>query len=824
MMNYLNKVIGGRYEINEIIGVGGMAIVYKAFDRTENRYVAVKILQDQYLEDEELRQRFKNESKAIAVMSHPNIVKVFDVNFGEDLLYIIMEHIEGINLKEYIHHKNGLDTKETLHIVMQILRALQHAHDKGIIHRDIKPQNILLLPNGSIKVTDFGIARFNRGDVKTQEETSAIGSVHYVSPEQVRGEFTDARSDVYSMGIVLYEMLTGQVPFDAKEPNDIAVMHLQKEAIRPSVFNENTPIGLEQITMRAMQKNPNDRYQSAAEMLMDLDAFKKNPLIKFDYSYFVDKEPTKYLHVTAQPLPVAAVEEMHNPKTAIKAGGKMAQKAEADDVQAEKNMKLDDYDDYEFRGRNLTVPVLATLSIALVAVVGFVMLMIFYDPLTGYFTDNEDSKLGKVFSYLSEIMGDDEMEVPYFINMTFDEVKAKYPNIKFEDPVYVLNSEFEAGRVCAQSPEASTVMTKDTVVKLTIARSATSQIAVPDVVGKNYMTAKSELSAYGFTVVLMPVFAENETIGNVIRTDPVAGTMLETLKKVTVYYASSINTEVVEVPDVVGMLQSLAEDKIRAAGLVVGGISLEPSSPSLKGYVISQSPVSDSEYQVAAGSAVYLVVGTGEASSSSVSFSVTLPNTGKEGTLYVYLNDTFYDSTTVKFDGSKKGLNIVGSGKENTFEIYANEELIYSGTIDFTTDPATVNVTFRAETPDEKVLIPNVIGKTKAAAESALKDAGFANVTFKEIDSTEAAGIVVSQNPVASSSTKYAKDTAITVYVSKGSNEAPSVQQGVPSTQPRPTEPPVTQPPATEPPTEQPATPPAFDPEEPTGGGDITIF
>ena len=819
MMNYLNKVIGGRYEINEIIGVGGMAIVYKAFDRTENRYVAVKILQEQYLEDEELRQRFKNESKAIAVMSHPNIVKVFDVNFGEDLLYIVMEHIEGINLKEYIHHKNGLDIKETLHIVMQILRALQHAHDKGIIHRDIKPQNILLLPNGTIKVTDFGIARFNRGDVKTQEDTSAIGSVHYVSPEQVRGEFTDARSDVYSMGIVLYGMLTGQVPFDAKEPNDIAVMHLQKEPIRPSVFNENTPVGLEQITMRAMQKNPKDRYQSAAEMLMDLDSFKKNPLIKFDYSYFVDKEPTKYLHVAAQPLPVSSADEMRKPEKIAKAEKTRPQKTVNVDVQAENDMKLDYYDDYEFRGRNLTVPVLSALSIILVAVVGFVMLMIFYDPLSGYFTDNEDSKLGKVFSYLSEIMGDEEMEVPNFINMTFDEVKAKYPNIKFEDPVYVLNSEFEAGRVCAQSPEASTAMTKDTVVKLTIARSATSQIAVPDVIGKNYMTAKSELSAYGFTVVLMPVFAENETIGNVIRTDPVPGTMLETLKKITVYYASSINTEVVEVPDVVGMLQSLAEEKIRAAGLVVGGISLEPSSPSLKGYVISQSPVADSEYQVAAGSAVYLVVGTGEASSSSVSFSITLPDTGEDGELYIYLNDTFYDSTTESFDGSKMALSIAGSGKDNTFEIYADEELIYSGTIDFTTDPATVNVTFRAETPSEKVLIPNVIGKTKAAAESALKSAGFTNVTFKEIDSTEAAGVVVSQNPVASSSTKYDKDTVITVYVSKGSNiDIPSEQPGEPSTQQRPPEPP-----ATEPPTERPSTPPAFEPEEPSDG-DITIF
>ncbi len=820
-MNYLNKVISGRYEIQDIIGVGGMANVYKAFDRIENRYVAVKILKEQFLEDDELRQRFKNESKAIAVMSHPNIVKVFDVNFGEDLLYIVMEHVEGINLKEYIQHRKFVDSKETLHIVMQILRALQHAHDKGIIHRDIKPQNILLLQNGTIKVTDFGIARFNRGDVKTTEDTSAIGSVHYVSPEQVRGEYTDAKSDVYSVGIVLYEMLTGQVPFEAEESSDIAVMHLQKDAIPPSALKENVPVGLEQIIMRAMQKNPNDRYQSAAEMLSDLETFKKNPLVKFDYSFFVDKEPTKYLHVNAQPLPAKNVDNFEPPV-------KVDEEAMVNDMPSEEKMKFDDYDDYEFRPRNLTVPLLTTLSVVLVAIVGFVMLMVFYDPLSGYFADNEESKIGKVFTYLSEIMGDKEMEVPNFLNMTFDEVKSKYPDIKFEDPVYVLNSEYEAGRVCAQTPEASSVMTKDTVVKLTIARSATSQIAVPDVVGKNYMTAKSELSAYGFTVVLMPVFAEHETIGNVIRTDPVAGTMLETLKKVTVYYASSINTDVVEVPDVVGMLQSLAEEKIRASGLVVGGISLEPSSPSLKGYVISQSPVSDSEYKVAAGSAVYLVVGNGEAASTSVTFSITLPNTGKTGTVYLYINDEFYESyKDKKFDGSKMTLGVSGSGKDNTFHIYADNTLIYSGTIDFSKDPASVEITYRAEGETTKKPIPNVVGKTKSAAESALKDAGFTNYTFKEIESTEAVGIVVSQNPASSDYTEYALDTAITVYVSKGSsNEDSPTNPSEPATTPRPTDPPSTEPPVTEPPVVDPPTsePPVFDPEEPSGGDDITIF
>ncbi len=833
MMNYVNKVIGGRYEIQEIIGVGGMAVVYKALDRIENRTVAVKILKDQFLNNEEFRQRFKNESKAIALMSHPNIVRVYDVNFGEDLLYIVMEHIEGINLKELIDRKKSLHWKDAVLVVMQILRALQHAHDKGIIHRDIKPQNILLLQNGSIKVTDFGIARFNRGDVKTANESGAIGSVHYISPEQIRGEFTDAKSDVYSVGILLYEILTGSVPFDATDANDIAMMHLQKDAIRPTVLNSDIPVGLEQITMRAIQKNPKDRFQSAAELLVDLDALNRDPMIKFDYSYFVDKDPTRFLSVSAQPLPVAQIDE-YSPAAPAETVQTQQPVVETED---EDDMTIDEDDiEYEFRGRNLTVPLLSTLSVLLVAVVGFVMLMVFYDPLAGYFGDNEDSKIGKIFTYISEKFGAEEVEVPNFLNMTFDEVKAKYPNIKFENPVYVLNSEFEAGRICAQTPEAASSMTKDTVVKLTIARSATSQIAVPDVVGKNYMTAKSELSAYGFTIVLMPVYAENETIGNVIRTDPVAGTMLETLKKVTVYYASAVNTSVVSVPNVVGSLKSVAEQKLRAQGLVAS-VTYEASSASLKGYVISQSPVAGSDYKVALGSAVNIVVGTGVAASSSVSFSITLPDTGKTGIVYLYVNDEYYDSYDgQKFDGSKFVMGVSGSGNDNMFKIYADDTLIYAGDIDFTSEPAKIEISYRSEMTEKKITVPNVVGRSKNAAVEALKAAGFTNVIVKEVDSQDAAGMVISQSPVASEYAKYDKSTAITVYVSLGVQvEDPSVNVVEPSSAtpiiPTPTEPesttkpvvepePDTQPPATEPVTEAPS---VFEPED-TTQGDIIIF
>ncbi|MBQ3050381.1 MAG: serine/threonine protein kinase, partial [Clostridia bacterium] len=214
MDNYVGKRLDGRYEIREIVGVGGMAVVYKAYDNIDDRMVSIKVLKDEFLANEEFRRRFKNESKAIAVLSHPNIVKVYDVSLGDKLQYIVMEYVEGITLKEYIEQQGVIPWKEAVHFTTQILRALQHAHDKGIVHRDIKPQNIMLLENGSIKVTDFGIARFSRGETHTMTE-AAIGSVHYISPEQARGETTDDKADIYSVGVVLYEMITGRLPFES---------------------------------------------------------------------------------------------------------------------------------------------------------------------------------------------------------------------------------------------------------------------------------------------------------------------------------------------------------------------------------------------------------------------------------------------------------------------------------------------------------------------------------------------------------------------------------------------------------------------------------
>lgn len=294
MDKYTGKRLDGRYEIHEIIGVGGMAVVYRAYDTIDDRTVAIKILKDEFSGNEEFLRRFRNESKAIAVLSHPNIVKVYDVSFGDRIQYIVEEYIDGITLKEYLDQQKVIKWKEAIHFTVQILRALQHAHSKGIVHRDIKPQNIMLLQDGTIKVTDFGIARFSHTDTRTMSE-KAIGSVHYIAPEQARGDLTDEKTDIYSVGVMLYEMLTGRLPFEADNAVSVAIMQLQTDPTPPREINPSIPGGLEEITLKAMQKDPACRYQSASEMLHDIEEFRRNPGIHFQYKYFIDEKPTKYI-------------------------------------------------------------------------------------------------------------------------------------------------------------------------------------------------------------------------------------------------------------------------------------------------------------------------------------------------------------------------------------------------------------------------------------------------------------------------------------------------------------------------------------------------
>ena len=777
MDNYLGQVIGNRYEVQDIIGIGGMSVVYKAYDRVDDRVAAVKILKDEFLASEEFRLRFRNESKAIAVLSHPNIVKVYDVSFGETLQYIAMEYVEGITLKEYIERQGCLDIDEAVHFVVQILRALQHAHDKGIVHRDVKPQNIMLLPNATIKVADFGIARFSRAESRNLNETAAIGSVHYISPEQARGDYTDGRADIYSVGVVLYEMLTGKLPFESDNDISVALMQLQQEAIRPSELNPKIPRGLEQIVLRAMQKNPADRYQSAAEFLQDLDEFRRDPQIEFDYSYFTDKRPTRYLDSGAiaaaggeKPVHILDDIEPDDSDTYYD-----FDPAPVPEPMPEEDDAPEEEDDAEDEARSRTIKIMIAVAAGFVAVVLLIFVLAFgrqfRDLLSGSNAQTETSQDGGFFSKL-DIFGwfsKDKIEVPNFLNMEFEEALEKYPDLNIENPPqYVYNPSYEAGKIFEQTPDAGNKVPKDTVIRLTVANSS-DNVRIKNVVGMNYLTAEAELKAAGFVVELVPTESEDVEQDLVISTKPSPDTFLENQGTVFVYYAVAVQKTDADVPNVIGDQLSVARQKISAAGLNVGSVTYGASSAALKDYVIQQDPVSGTELRE--GEYVNLVIGNGVPANATASFTIYLPDTNTDavGTVKTYLNNNAYDiMSDVKLDGSPFSLNFTGTGADNTFKIYVDSTLIYSGKIDFTKEPPEIS-DLSSFTYSTKESMPDVVGFLQQDAETKLNEAGFTNVKIETAASDiYYAGVVISQSPVSSNLTQYLTTTVVTLTVSAG--------------------------------------------------------
>ena len=504
MDRFVGKRLDGRYEIEGIVGVGGMAVVYKAHDNQENRTVAVKILKEEFVSNQEFIRRFKNESKAIAMLSHPNIVKVHDVSFGDLIQYIVMEYIEGITLKEYIERQGSLRLKDAVHFTIQILRALQHAHDKGIVHRDIKPQNIMVLPDGTIKVTDFGIARFARNSQRTITD-KAIGSVHYISPEQARGEKTDEKSDIYSVGVMLYEMITGQMPFQAESAVSVAIMQLQREPKSPSEINGSIPEGLEQITMHAMQKTPERRYQSSAEMLCDLDAFRKDPSVTFGYSYFVDDSPTKFVGAVDDTTGDIVEEEEEQEKSSI-------------------------------------IPILTGVAVTLV--LALVVLGIIFIPK---FLNGSTS----------------EIACPKFVGQKFEDIlnnKEYEDNFDFEDE-WDHSDEYDYGYVFEQSEREGEMLKKNAKITLYISMGQNTK-KVPDVYGKSESAAVSELKSNGFKTKVVEMLSEDVEKGLVVKTEPQRTQVVEEKTEITVYVSSGKPEKKIAVPDVTGMSEKDAKEKL----------------------------------------------------------------------------------------------------------------------------------------------------------------------------------------------------------------------------------------------------------------------
>lgn len=685
MENYVGKRLDGRYEIQEIIGVGGMAVVYKAYDNIDDRIVAVKILKEEFLANEEFRRRFKNESKAIAVLSHPNIVKVYDVSYGDRIQYIVMECVDGITLKEYIQQQGVINYKEAVFFVTQILRALQHAHDKGIVHRDIKPQNIMLLENGAIKVTDFGIARFPRSETRTMTD-STIGSVHYISPEQARGDITDDKADIYSVGVMLYEMLTGKLPFESDNTVSVAIMQLQQDPVKPRDINPSIPVGLEQIVLKAMQKNVNDRYQSAAEMLLDLEEFRRNPSIQFDYDY-KNTEPTKYIpNITGSIKHIDPVE-------------------------------VEDDEEEEPVVKNRTIPILVGVITALVVVLAVAFGVLFK---MGYLTGNS------------------KVKVPNFVGIIYDEeeFKNKYPNYVF-DVTEKVDADVSPNEIISQTPKKGTkIDPKKTKIELVIATNAELVEVPDDLIGTDYVTAVTRLNGLGFKIKEKEVEQKDYPgipAGTVVSINPKGGNKVSVGTSVTLEYVSYDETKekLVIVPDVSNLDEENAKKVLTSSGFTVSTKS-EYSDTVTKGYVISNTFKGS---KIPSGSNVVITVSKGKLIEQSTNISVTLPKYNGQGNVTATLDDTTVFTGTCTLDGSNVEVTVRGYEATSVFKFFVDGKLIYKCNVNFTSSPVSLSNETTYEyvgvtTTFEPVLytIPNVVGDTYAVAMAKLRAAGFKNI------------------------------------------------------------------------------------------------
>ena len=748
MENYVGKRLDGRYEIQDIIGVGGMAVVYKAYDSIDDRTVAIKVLKEEFLAKEEFRRRFKNESKAIAILSHPNIVKVYDVSFGDRLQYIVMEHVEGITLKEYIEQCGVVNWNEALFFSIQILRAIQHAHDKGIVHRDIKPHNIMLLDNGLIKVTDFGIARFSRGETRTLTE-KAIGSVHYISPEQAKGQLTDEKADIYSIGVVLYEMLTGKLPFDADNAVSVALMQLQEEAVPLRSINPEIPIGFEQITLKAMQKNTRDRYQTASEMLLDLEELKMNPNIKFDYqNYFVDQEPTRYIGKIQEKIVGSPVRQTTGEYKPIKASD--YEEKNYNHYREDAPQRVREVPQTQYQSNDNVKKTNFTIILGVV----FAFLLILAIVL-GVFIKNGTIQLGPKRTEVESFIGMDYIEDI--------ELSSEYADKYDFEIVYVSSSDYEEGTVTDQDPKAGATIPKGGIIKLYVAKSGEGKV-IPDLTNKNYKQARDTLESMGFIVKLQATENDIIEVGNVISTNPSANTSVIEGSTITVYYAVDTSAESqFKMPDLEGKSLVEAKNLLEKNGLVVSKVESVDSSIS-ENVVVSQSPAEGSP--VRKGDEVIITVSTGY---TSTEINIQLPNAGVINVVATVDGNETFNQNIDTDSHSSYAITVKGKANDAKINIYLDNCLYYEAVGDFTKE----NVRISNSKTHQVAFYKDVTGMNEMDAINILSSAGYRTIQINRELSNEPAGTVIAQSPTYLSAPHVDTATTIVLTVSKGATDTP---------------------------------------------------
>ncbi len=558
MDNFIGKRLDGRYQIEELIGVGGMANVYKAMDLKDERYVAVKILREEFLDNEELVRRFKNESKAIAVLNHPNIVKVFDVSVSDKLQFIVMEYIDGMTLREYMDHRaEPLTYKEALFFVSQTLLALEHAHEKGIVHRDIKPQNIMLLQDGTIRVMDFGIARLSRAQGASTLTDKAIGSVHYISPEQAKGDVTDAKADIYSVGIMMYEMLSGKLPFESDSTVSVAIKQISDVAKPLREINPDVPAALESIAAKAMAKEPSQRFQSARAMLLDIDEFKKNPSISFDYKYLSAPAQTRYID--------KIVKKSNTTRTSA------GEKAEKKKV-------------------HYGLPIMAGMAVAFAVGAAILVFMIFKLSGNPLFNDKID------------------VDMPNFINATMADVKNNaewQKNFKF---VYEEKyNDAPQGTVYDQFPKYGKKVKEGAKVTLRVSKGV-EMVTVPDVGGKEKDAGQAKLKELKFHIVFRREVTDTVPVGKIVRTEPAAGEQVKAGSTIAVYVSQPKRETDTTTPTITNIDLESAKLLLSKSSLVLGTITKKESEVPV-GTVLEQSPAADTPIKI--GQPVNVVISEG---------------------------------------------------------------------------------------------------------------------------------------------------------------------------------------------------------------------
>ena len=579
MDNLIGRRLDGRYLIQSLVGVGGMANVYRGVDEENGNAIAVKVLKEEFLDNEELVRRFKNESKAISILDHPNIVKVYDVSVTDRLQYIVMEYVDGITLKEYLKQRGGaLTWKETVHFATQVLRALQHAHSKGIIHRDVKPQNIMLLADGSIKMMDFGIARFSRAQSQTVSD-KAIGSVHYISPEQAKGDRTDARTDIYSVGVMLYEMLSGRLPFDGDGAVSIAIMQISDKAKPLAQVAPNVPQGLCQITEKAMEKDPDKRYQSAKEMLEAIEEFKRNPSIRFEYEYRnMQDNPQKNINRVvnnAKPGPKSG---------SIRTGG--ARRAGTSNPGRSKGKKgAAAAEKKPFS----VLPIFFGMAVAFVIGAAILVYLIFTNSSNLLFSNRDD------------------VTIINFVDTTLDEFRASEYNTLLDlQVIEEYNSSYPAGTIIRQNPKAGRTVKEGQKITLTVSL-GTQYVTVPETKNMVAEDAEQTLKDMGLNVLQKPMQDNTVASGSVIYSSPAAGETVEGGSTVILYTSRAVAQSTVMVPSLTGKTIEDARNDVRDLNVSIRTVDQASSEPA--GTVLSQSPAAGSEVRISA--VITLVVSTG---------------------------------------------------------------------------------------------------------------------------------------------------------------------------------------------------------------------